>query len=61
MTTCAHTGCSCEVESPKAFVQDGETYCSSGCAAGEGCEHTDCNCTTQQSEREPRNRSTTAV
>jgi hypothetical protein len=60
MTTCAHTACSCEVEGPKAFVQDGETYCSSGCAAGEGCGHTDCNCT-QQSEREPRNRSTTTV
>jgi len=52
MTACAHTGCSCDVEVPKAFVQYGETYCSSGCAAGEGCEHTDCSCSTQQPEGE---------
>ena len=61
MTACAHKDCSCEVEGPKAFVQDGESYCSSGCAAGEGCEHTDCNCSTQQPDREPGRRSTTTV
>jgi hypothetical protein len=41
---CAHEGCSCRVEGPKAFVQNGAAYCSSACAAGGGCEHTDCNC-----------------
>ncbi len=41
---CAHDGCSCNVEGPRAFVQEGRTYCSSACAAGGGCEHTDCNC-----------------
>ncbi len=61
MTACAHTGCSCDVEGPKAFVQDGETYCSSACAAGEGCDHTDCNCSMEQSAREPNSRSTTSV
>jgi len=66
MTTCAHTGCSCDVEGPKAFVQDGQTYCSSGCAAGEGCEHTDCSCSTQSSstqssEKARTKQSTTAV
>jgi hypothetical protein len=61
MTTCAHEGCSCEVEGPKAFVQDGEAYCSSACAAGEGCDHTDCNCSAQQQIREPNSRTTTSV
>jgi Prokaryotic metallothionein len=51
MTACAHEGCSCRVEDPKAFVQDGETYCSSACAAGKGCDHGDCNCST--AAREP--------
>ena len=60
MATCAQAGCSCDVEGPKAFVQDGKTYCSSGCAAGEGCEHTDCSCSTQSSEH-ARSKSTTAV
>ena len=44
MGKCAHDGCSCKVEEPKAFVQDGRTYCSSACAAGGGCEHSNCNC-----------------
>ena len=44
MTPCAHQDCSCQVEGPKAFVRDGRTYCSSGCAAGNGCDHTSCNC-----------------
>jgi hypothetical protein len=61
MTACAHEGCSCEVEGPKAFVQDGKTYCSSACAAGEGCDHSDCNCSTEQSVREPSSRSSTRV
>ena len=61
MTTCAHEGCSCDVEGPKAFVQGGKTYCSSSCAAGEGCEHTDCNCSMEQSAREPSSESTTSV
>jgi len=65
MANCAHTGCSCDVEGPKAFVQDGKTYCSSGCAAGEGCEHTDCSCSTQistdTSGKARSKQSTTAV
>lgn len=61
MTACAHSGCSCDVEGPKAFIQDGETYCSGPCAAGEGCDHTDCNCSQQQLAREPSSRSTTSV
>jgi hypothetical protein len=61
MTACAHTDCSCEAEGPQAFVQDGKTYCSSACAAGEGCDHIDCNCSTQQSASEPNSRSTASV
>lgn len=61
MTACAHSECSCEVEGPKAFVQNGKTYCSSSCAAGEGCEHGDCNCSSQQPAGEPNSRTTTSV
>ena len=44
-TTCAQSGCDCEVEGPKeAFVRDGRAYCSSSCAAGQGCSHFNCNC-----------------
>jgi hypothetical protein len=43
-TSCAHKGCGCKAEGPKAFVSGGNAYCSSECAAGEGCSHTDCNC-----------------
>jgi hypothetical protein len=43
-SNCAHDGCHCKVDAPKAFVQDGRTYCSSGCASGQGCEHGSCNC-----------------
>jgi hypothetical protein len=41
---CAHEGCSCRVEGPKAYVKGGATYCSSACAAGTGCNHGDCDC-----------------
>jgi hypothetical protein len=42
---CSHAGCTCRVEGPtQAVVQGGAVYCSSGCAAGEGCAPTSCNC-----------------
>jgi len=39
--TCAHGACDCKAAE---VVQDGQSFCSEGCAAGVGCSHRDCNC-----------------
>lgn len=41
---CAHEQCSCAFENGSGILFEGETFCSSGCAMGHGCEHRDCQC-----------------
>jgi len=41
---CAHSACDCDVEPGQAVVFDGQTFCSTRCAEGRGCDHHDCNC-----------------
>jgi hypothetical protein len=41
---CAQPGCVCAVGESDATIEHGQRFCSSGCAAGEGCSHSDCEC-----------------
>ena len=42
--TCAHDRCECVVSGEDKVARGGRTYCSEGCARGEGCEHAVCDC-----------------
>ncbi len=45
---CDYEPCGCPVENHDSIEVEGARYCSEGCARGEGCQHTSCNCVTHE-------------